>query len=102
MTTFDHIARATRSRRLCKDPANGMIFGVCAGMAYWMGIKAWFVRVLMVLALLFIGGPVLLAYVVAALVLNRRKVGRYEEFVARFGHLGRGEDRYGRYDRYGR
>lgn len=94
MTTFDHIARNARSRKLCKDPANGMIFGICAGVAGWLGVKTWFIRLLAVLGLVFLTGPTLLAYVVAALVLNKRPVSRYDAFVHRYGPLG--EDRYER------
>ncbi len=85
LTTFDHIARSARSRKLCKDPANGLIFGVCAGVAWWLGIKTWVVRLLAVLSLVFFAGTTLLAYVVAALILPKRKLGRYEEVFGRCG-----------------
>lgn len=93
MTTFDHIARSARSRRICKDPANGLIFGVCAGIAWWLGIKDWAVRAAAILLLLLWTGPALVAYLLAALLLGNRPYDRYEDFVRRYGDdLGRPAD----------
>lgn len=78
MNAFDRMRHTARSRKLCKDTVNGWIFGVCAGIAWWLGVKAWFVRVLAVIALVMWTGPVILAYAVAALVLNRRPRASYE------------------------
>jgi phage shock protein PspC (stress-responsive transcriptional regulator) len=61
-----------RSRKLCKDPLNGWIFGICAGIAWWLGVKIWVIRLLAVLGLVFLTGPTLMVYAVAALVLNKR------------------------------
>jgi len=81
VTAFDRIAANIRDRRLYKDPVNGMILGVCAGIAGWLGIRPWFIRLLAALSFVFIGSPVPLAYLAAALVLDKRPaVGRYDRF----------------------
>jgi len=93
VTVFDRMTRTARSRKLCKDPANGIIFGVCAGIAWWLGVQRWVVRLAAIVAVILWTGPAIIAYVAAALLLKSRPVSRYEEFVDRYGDIGRGSDR---------
>ena len=52
------------SRQLYRDPVNGKISGVCAGLANYFSIEVWLVRILVISAAV-LGGAflVLLAYV---------------------------------------
>lgn len=57
-----------RSRR-------GMIFGVCAGLADYLNLKVVWVRVIAVIILLFTGiWPIVVIYLVAALLMNPEPV----------------------------
>jgi phage shock protein C len=58
---------------LYRDPDRGRIAGVCAGLADYFGVKVMGVRLTFVL-LSIVGffGPVLVGYVVLAVLLNRR------------------------------
>ena len=58
---------------LYRDPANGRIAGVCAGLAEYLELGAGLVRILFVL-LVFVATPVLaiLIYAILALVLPVR------------------------------
>jgi phage shock protein C len=72
MTAFDHIRATIRRRSLYRDASQGLIFGVCAGLAWWLGVKRWAVRLAAVLLLLIWPGFALVSYLIAALVLDRR------------------------------
>lgn len=92
MNAFDRIVQTARSRKLCKDPDNGLVFGVCAGLGWWLGVKVWAVRLVALLALVIWTGPTLIAYLIAALVLNKRPAARYDRYrwqEERFGRFGR-------------
>jgi len=93
VNAFDRMRYTARSRKLCKDPANGWIFGVCAGIAWWLGVKTWFVRLMAVVALILFNGPVIIAYAVAALVLNRRPRAPQDRWAERLGGRARAEAR---------
>lgn len=80
MNAFDQIMRTARSRKLCKDPDNGLVFGVCAGIGWWLGVKVWAIRAIALLGLLVWTGPVLIAYLIAAMVLGKRPTARYERY----------------------
>ncbi|WP_162937338.1 PspC domain-containing protein [Indioceanicola profundi] len=95
MNAFDRMRHTARTRKLCKDKVNGWIFGICAGVAWWLGVKTWFIRLLAVIALIMWPEAVILAYVVGALVLNRRPRDSYDRTEDRFGRK-KDEDRYGR------
>lgn len=58
--------------RLYRDPARGWIAGVCAGIAEFQGMEPTLVRLVAVLGFVFFCVPVLVAYVVLALVLKPR------------------------------
>lgn len=89
MTTFDRIYETARTNRLYRDPDNGWLCGVCAGLARWMGVKTWAVRLAMVLMLMIAPVMTALGYVLATLVLNRRPESRWSDFERRFGATGR-------------
>lgn len=57
-------------RRLYKDPDRGKICGVCAGLADYLGLEVWVVRIIAVSLLIFVNGAVLIAYIVMSLVLD--------------------------------
>lgn len=56
------------SRRLYRDPRNGMVAGVCAGIAGYFGWDPTWVRLGWALFTLM-GGSGLLAYIIAAIVI---------------------------------
>lgn len=60
------------SRELYRDPENGKIGGVCAGIATFFGAEIWVVRILVVSAFLLGGGLlVVMAYMAAYLFLDK-------------------------------
>jgi phage shock protein C len=65
--------------RLYRDPAQGWLLGVCAGIAQYFGITALAVRLVTVLGLVFFTLPTVLAYVAAAIVLRPRPAGLYRD-----------------------
>jgi phage shock protein C len=62
--------------RLYRDPANGMIAGVMAGIADYAGIRPWQARALALLALMMFPPFAFLTYVAAAILLKRRPPDR--------------------------
>lgn len=56
------------NKRLCKSSTDKKIFGVCGGLAQFLGIDATVVRLIWAL-LVFCAGTGFLAYIIAALVL---------------------------------
>ena len=60
-------------KELYRDPVNGKLTGVCAGIAHYFGIEVWLVRILVVSAAL-LGGSflVVLAYFAATLMLEKQ------------------------------
>ena len=54
---------------LTKDKQNGMIFGVCSGIAKQLDVNPGLVRIATVLGFLMTGSIVGLVYLIAALVL---------------------------------
>ncbi|MGF1753762.1 envelope stress response membrane protein PspC [Vibrio makurazakiensis] len=67
------------SRELYRDPVNGKVSGVCAGLANYFGLEVWLVRILVISAAL-LGGSflVLLAYIAMTFMLEKQPV-QYEE-----------------------
>jgi phage shock protein C len=61
-----------RLRRLYRDRENGLIFGICAGIADYFDISTLVVRGVALIALLMAPVPVGLTYLVAALLLRDR------------------------------
>ncbi|WBA09560.1 envelope stress response membrane protein PspC [Salinivibrio kushneri] len=61
------------SGTLYRDPENGRIAGVCAGLANHFGMETWLVRILTVSAfLLGFGFFVVVAYIAAVLILDKK------------------------------
>ena len=63
--------------RLYRNPANGYLAGVCAGIADYFGIERIVVRLAFVAGLFLAVVPVLVGYVVLALVLKPRPPALY-------------------------
>jgi phage shock protein PspC (stress-responsive transcriptional regulator) len=55
----------TTARRLTRNTEEGMLGGVCAGVADYLGLDVTLVRVLAVLGAIFGVGSLVVAYVVA-------------------------------------
>jgi phage shock protein C len=68
---------ASPPRRLYRDPAAGKLFGVCAGLASFLGVDPGLVRIAMVVGLIFLSAPVLIGYGLAALILPARPPESY-------------------------
>lgn len=58
-------------RRMYKDKENGMILGVCAGIAEFFDVHTWAVRLITVLLAVVVAfWPIALIYVMAAMLLR--------------------------------
>ena len=56
---------------LYRDPKNGKIAGVCAGIADYFNLETWLVRILTVTAFFLLAGPfILVTYVAAWFILD--------------------------------
>ncbi|MCW8327330.1 envelope stress response membrane protein PspC [Photobacterium sp. SDRW27] len=65
------------SKTLYRDPQNGKISGVCAGIAEYFGMEVWLVRILAVSAfLLGLGFFATVAYIAASLILDKMPADR--------------------------
>ncbi len=63
---------------LYRDPKNGKIAGVCAGIADYFNLETWFVRILTVTAFFLLAGPfILVSYVAAWFILDKKPTGEY-------------------------
>ncbi|BCL70077.1 putative Phage shock protein C [Vibrio nigripulchritudo MADA3029] len=72
---------------LYKDPENGKLAGVCAGVAQYFGAETWLVRILVVsAALLGFGFFVVLAYIAMALMLDKKPVLIEQKKTSQFEH----------------
>ncbi|MFT6908200.1 MAG: phage shock protein C [Glaciecola sp.] len=61
---------------LYRDPKNGKIAGVCAGIADYFKLEVWLVRILTVTAFFLLGGSfVLVAYIAAWCILDKKPTG---------------------------
>lgn len=68
--------------RIYRDRENGWIFGVCAGIAAWAGVRPGAVRIIAVICLLVCFWPTVVVYAAATLLLRERPLiyaGRYRE-----------------------
>ena len=59
-------------RRLYRNPKRGWIAGVCAGLADYFGVGTGLVRVLVLVSLMIFTVPTFIAYLIAAMLLERR------------------------------
>ncbi|MBY6197293.1 envelope stress response membrane protein PspC [Vibrio hangzhouensis] len=74
-------------KELYKDPVNGKLTGVCAGLANYFGVEVWLIRILVISAAL-LGGSflVLLAYVAMSLMLEKQPDNFVEAMKAKQEH----------------
>ncbi len=74
-------------RELYRDPVNGKLAGVCAGIANYFGAEVWLIRIIVISAAL-LGGTflVLLAYVALAFMLEKQPVTYSENIKAQQDH----------------
>ncbi len=63
--------------RLYRDPEEGKILGVCAGIADYFGFSPWAVRLAALGSLLVFTPATLFAYFVAGVVLSKKPAGMY-------------------------
>lgn len=63
--------------------------GLCGGLAKWLGFDATLLRLVFVLAVLFTGGTVLIAYLLASLVVPKEPIAPFDPF-----HMGPGAGPY--------
>lgn len=63
--------------KLYRDPHKGMILGVCAGIADYLGISPLPVRLAAIVALFIFTVPTFLAYFIAAALIPRRPLDLY-------------------------
>lgn len=68
---------ARRQGIFYRDPANGMILGVCSGLADQFGFRLAALRIIAVIGLVLFTLPVLLVYVAAGLLLPARPLTYY-------------------------
>ncbi|MDK9763563.1 envelope stress response membrane protein PspC [Vibrio sp. D420a] len=61
------------SRELYRDPINGKLSGVCAGLANFFGLEVWLVRIMVISAAL-LGGSflVILAYLAMTFMIEKQ------------------------------
>ncbi|WP_070963058.1 envelope stress response membrane protein PspC [Vibrio sonorensis] len=74
-------------KELYRDTANGKISGVCAGLANYLGIEVWLVRILVISAAL-LGGSfmILLAYVAMTFMVEKQPAAYVEDLKAKQEH----------------
>jgi phage shock protein C len=70
-------------KELYRDPVNGKLTGVCAGLANYFGIEVWLIRILVISAAL-LGGSflVILAYIAMSLMVEKQP----DNFVEQMKH----------------
>lgn len=71
MTRIDDI-HGDSPRRLYRDPANGWLAGVCAGLADYLSVSPAVIRLLTIIGLIFFNFFVVIAYIVLAVALPVR------------------------------
>ncbi len=69
--------REPSPNRLYRDPFNGKLMGVCAGIADYFGFDVWPVRFAAILALIFFTVPTIIAYLLAGALLDRKPADMY-------------------------
>ncbi len=66
------LSQSRNPHRLYRDNRNGVIFGVCAGVADYLGFSTGLVRLLTFLALIFFFPATVIGYLILAVFLPRR------------------------------
>ena len=94
-----------------RDPDNGILFGVCAGLADYYGWRRRTTRLVVALLALFVNWPIILGYAIAVFVFpkvdeklptpkrNRSKSAAPEDPPARPRYSGPLRERYARIER---
>ncbi|MEA3587138.1 envelope stress response membrane protein PspC [Pseudidiomarina sp. 1APP75-27a] len=59
-------------KQLLRDKKNAKVGGVCAGIANYFNIEAWLVRIIVVTAVIFGHGFVLILYIAAWMILDEK------------------------------
>ena len=80
-------------RELYRDPDNGKICGVCAGVANYFGFETWVVRVIAVSLLIFLNGGMILGYFIACWLLEVKPGSKTTNRCGPFGHHFSGRNR---------
>lgn len=66
---------------LYRDPKNGKIAGVCAGIADYFKLETWLVRILTVTAFFLMAGPfVFVSYIAAWFILDKKPEGEIHHY----------------------
>ena len=60
------------SNRLYRDPQRGALGGVCSGLADYLGVEVWVVRLVAVTALIFASFLTILLYLAAWAILDKK------------------------------
>jgi phage shock protein C len=68
---------SSRRHRLWRDSDRGIIAGVCAGIADYIGVEPIVMRLVAVLGLVFFFPPTIVVYVILALVLRPKPPALY-------------------------
>lgn len=68
----DDFSQSPNPHRLFKNKRDGVIAGVCAGMADYFGVDVVLVRIAAILLLIFFTPFMVVGYIVAAIVMPRR------------------------------
>lgn len=71
--------RAPANALFYRDPANGMVMGVCAGLSDQFGFRLGPLRIITAVALLLFTVPVLVIYLAAGLLLPGKPLTYYGE-----------------------
>ncbi|MBT1450874.1 envelope stress response membrane protein PspC [Glaciecola sp. XM2] len=67
-------------RSLYRDPKQGKIAGVCAGLATYFNIEVWLVRIIVLSAFLLAAGPfIFVLYIAGWLILDKKPEHLYDE-----------------------
>ncbi|MSP66660.1 MAG: envelope stress response membrane protein PspC [Alphaproteobacteria bacterium] len=72
-----HRERPPSPARLYRDTERGIFFGVAAGIADYVGIRPWAVRLGLVIAAIPFTFPLVVGYLIAGCALQPRPVGLY-------------------------
>ncbi|MCP5365125.1 MAG: envelope stress response membrane protein PspC [Hyphomicrobiales bacterium] len=65
--------------RLYRSGRNRYLTGVCGGIAEYLGVEGWLVRVFAVIALMMFPPPTLIGYIIVSLVLPRAPDDLYRD-----------------------
>ncbi len=87
MQNPQHGDASMSKRELYRDPVNGKISGVCAGVANYFGAEVWLIRIVVISAAL-LGGTflVLLAYIAMTFMLEKQPMTYTENIKSQQEH----------------